>query len=414
VAAVKRVYASTFSQRARRHMRATPFRLEEEKMAVIVQRLAGTAHGRRFYPDVAGAARSHDFYPVPPLTARDGIAAAALGLGRTVVDGGRALRFCPRAPERAAQQMTARQRMDGAQRTFWALQLGGPPTGEVELPLSAAEEDGTLARVASTWSAENDALYDGTARPGVRVVTLAPLLKPRGFPLARLLDRMLELGAWGMGAPVEIEFAVTLDGPRPQFALLQLRPMALSREQEDVEIGETAEGRVLCRSARVMGHGRVEMCDLVVVDRQRFERQRSREAAAAIAAFNAELTAAGRPYLLLGVGRWGSRDPWLGIPVRWEEICGARVIVEAGFRDVAVEPSQGTHFFQNLTSFHVGYFTVDPDARHGSVDWDWVARQPAAAERGAVRHLRFARPILAAMDGRKGEGVVLKPDAAGG
>ncbi|HET7747183.1 MAG TPA: histidine kinase, partial [Vicinamibacteria bacterium] len=290
------------------------------------------------------------------------------------------------------------------------LGTGEPSLTEKEYPLEAAEEDGTLAGVASTWSADNDALYDGTSRSGVRVVTLAPVLKQRTFPLPELLDRLLALGSWGMGAAVEIEFAVTLTGvPRPEFALLQLRPMALSREQEELELDDAPREALLCHSTRIMGHGRLKVHDVVVVDRHRFDRSKSRETAAAIAVLNAELLAAGRPYLLVGVGRWGSRDPWLGIPVRWEQICGSRAIVEAAPRDAAVDPSQGTHFFQNLTSFHVGYFTVGPRPGDGFVDWDWLAAQPALREQGAVRLLRFDEPVVVTMDGRTGEGVIAKP-----
>ncbi len=419
LAAVKRVYASTFSRRAKDYVRATPYRLEEEKMAVVVQRVVGAVHGTRFYPDLAGVARSHNFYPAAPLRSEDGIAAVALGLGRTVVEGGTCVRFCPRYPRHLVQFSSVKDARLNSQRAFWALSLD-PAGGDAEadmresrFSLDVAEADGTLAAVASTWSAENDAVYDGLGREGVRLVSLAPILKQDAFPLPAILDRVLALGAWGMGAPVEIEFAITLSAPPGtprEVGILQLRPLALSHERDQLEIEVVEDERLVCRSASVLGNGRVEDArDLVVVDRERFDRAHSRTAALELARFNAELTAEGRPYVLIGVGRWGSRDPWLGIPVTWEQISGARVIVEAGFRDFRVTPSQGTHFFQNLASFNIGYFTVNPDAGDGFVDWDWLAAQPAVQETAFVRHLRFDAPVVVKMNGRKNEGVVLKP-----
>jgi CheY-like chemotaxis protein len=407
IRAILRVYASMFSRRAKDYIAATPYRLEEEKMAVIVQRMVGADHGPRFYPDLSGVARSHNFYPSPPLVAGDGIAAIALGLGRTVVAEGNCLRFCPRYPQHLVQFSSVRDVLASSQRAFWALDLaGGTDMRESRYELDAAEADGTLAAVASTYSRENDAIYDGISRAGVRVVSFAEILKHDSFPLAALIDRLLGIGHWGMGGPVEIEFAVDLAAR--ELALLQLRPLALSHEMLELVIGDIAPARLVCRSNRVLGNGRIDdIHDAIVVDRQRFARASSRQAAAEIAQCNAEL--AGRPYALIGVGRWGSADPWLGIPVTWEQISGARVIVEAGFADFRVAPSQGTHFFQNLTSFNIGYFTVNPDVGEGFVDWDWLAAVPAVRETALVRHLRFERPIVVKMNGVQGEGVILKP-----
>ena len=412
--AVKRVWASTFSRRAKDYIRATPYRLEEEKMAVIVQRVMGARHGERFYPDFAGVARSHNFYPTPPLTSRDGVAAVALGLGRTVVDGGRCLHFCPRYPQHLLQFSTVKDVLENSQRAFWALDLAAGEGGmrESHYDLLTAEADGTLAAVGSTFSAENDAIYDGLSRPGVRLVSFAPVLKHASFPLAPLLARLLELGSWGMGAAVEMEFAVNLPaakGAPAEMGLLQLRPLALSQEREELALDDVDPGAILCRSGSVLGNGRLEVRDLVVVDALRFDRARSPQAAQELAQLNAELAAQGVPYVLIGVGRWGSRDPWMGIPVAWDQISGARVIVEAGFRDVKVAPSQGSHFFQNLTSFNVGYFTVNPDAGEGFVDWEWLAAQEAEHETACARHLHFARPVVVKMDGQRNEGLILKP-----
>jgi CheY-like chemotaxis protein len=419
VRAIKRVYASTFSQRAKAYVRATPFRLEEEKMAVVLQKVVGTAHGERFYPDFAGVARSHNFYPAEPLKAEDGIVAVALGLGKTVVEGGASLRFCPRYPKHLLQFSDVGDMLRNSQREFWAIRLAArQAASDVELAearfeLELAEADGTLHAVGSTYSRENDAIHDGLSRAGVRLVSFAPILKHGTFPLAEILKGLMEMGEWGMNAPVEIEFAVKLAvpaGAAKQFAFLQMRPLALSREWEELELGDLDPGGLVCRSANVLGNGRIDTVrDLVVVDAERFDRGRSADAAQEIAQFNAALQAEGIPYLLIGVGRWGSRDPWLGIPVNWDQISGARVIVEAGFRDLHVTPSQGSHFFQNIVSFNVGYFTVNPGVGDDFVDWDWLASRPAVRETSCVRHLRFDEPVVIKMNGKRNQGLILKP-----
>ena len=418
--AIKRVYASTFSQHAKSYVRATPYRLEEEKMAVILQQVVGRNYGQRFYPDFSGVVRSHNFYPVEPMTYSDGIAAVALGLGRTVVDGGKCMSFCPRYPRNLLQFSSVEDILSNTQTEFCALELDGVPHGggpghlrEVRYGLDVAEADGTLHAVASTYSPDNNAVYDGLSRPGPRVVTFAPMLKHGLFPLASILDTLVRAGEDALGNPVEVEFAVTLPrGEEPaDFGFLQIRPLTLARDHQDLMIGDIEPGQAICQSTRVLGNGRIEnLHDVVVVDSQRFERSRSREVAEAVAHFNAKLNADNLPYLLIGVGRWGSTDPWLGIPVEWDEISGARAIVEAGFRDFRVTPSQGSHFFQNLTAFQVGYFTVNPDAGEGSLDWQWLAAQPAIEEEGCVRHLQFENPLRVVMNSRTSQGVICKPE----
>jgi CheY-like chemotaxis protein len=413
--AVQRVYASTFSSHTKAHLQATPYRLEEEKMAVILQRLVGSERGGRFYPDFAGVARSHNFYPTPPIEAEDGVVAVALGLGRTVVEGGNCLRFSPRHPRHLMSFSSVDDVLRNSQREFWALALreaggasGLTPMSETRFDLGAAEADGALALLGSTYSHDNHAVYDGLSRAGLRVVTFAPILKHAAFPLPEIVRTLLDLAQEGVAAPVEIEFAVDL--ARREFGFLQVRPLTAAHDEADVDLGDVPAGRLVCHSTRVLGHGRVEgVHDAVVVDAGRFERGRSREVAQDLAQLNARLVQSGVAYLLIGVGRWGSRDPWLGIPVTWDQISGARAIVEAGFRDLRVAPSQGSHFFQNITSFNVAYFTVNPDLGEGFVDWDWLRAQPAVHESGALRHLRFDEPIVVRMNGPRHEGVILKP-----
>jgi CheY-like chemotaxis protein len=418
--AIKRVYASTFTQHAKSYMRATPYRHEEEKMAVILQQVVGAQHGDRYYPDFSGVARSWNFYPVSPMTAADGIATVALGLGRAVVEGGNALTFCPRAPRQLIQFTSVEDILKNAQSEFWALELdsyhhvtGENALRETRFGLDVAEQDGTLHLVGSTYSADNNAVYDGLSRKGARIVSFAPILKHNLFPLPAVVDCLQKLGEEALGRPVEIEFAahVSNDLGRPSdFGFLQMRPLVLSREAEDVDVEGVPHDQILCRSSRVLGNGRhCDIRDVIVVDYHRFERGRSQQVAAAITRLNSRLFEQGVPYLLIGVGRWGSNDPWLGIPVTWDQIAGAKVIVEAGFRDFRVTPSQGSHFFQNLTAFQVGYFTVNPDVGEGFIDWEWLNAQAAVEEHDCVRHLRFKAPLTVLMDGKQNVGAIGKP-----
>jgi hypothetical protein len=309
-----------------------------------------------------------------------------------------------------------------SQRSFYALQLAAvdghsPEMAVRSFGLETAEKDGSLVAVGSTYSHENRAVYDGLSRAGTRLVSFAPILKHGVFPLADLLDYLIKLGSWGTSSDVEIEFAVNMSTPPGEpmeLGFLQLRPQSMAEDGEVPDLEEVAPSRVLCRSRSVLGNGRVkDIHDLVVVDYESFDRSRSREAAAELNQLNARLVQEGLPYLLIGVGRWGSNDPWLGIPVSWDQIAGARVIVESGFRDIQVTPSQGTHFFQNLASLKIGYFTVNPEAGDGRLDWEWLARQPAVEKGTFFRHLRFKQPVEVLMNGRRQEGIIVKPESLG-
>ncbi len=420
--AIKSVYASTYSSDSKAFLEATPYRLEEEAMAVIVQELAGRNRDGLFFPDVSGVARSYNYYPTAPMKSTDGIAAVALGLGKTVVEGSPCFRFCPSYPHHNVEFSTVDDMVNNSQRAFWALPVmpdGLSPTGGksrelVKVPLHVAEKHGVLNWVGSTYSAENKAVYDGLSRSGVRIVSMAPILKHDMFPLAEILRELLRVGALGTSSPVEIEFAINLDsapGEPAEFAFLQLRPFTSSRDQEAVDLVELAAEELICESTSALGHGHMtDIYDVVVVDRDRFERAKSRECGVAVSQINRRLVQEGRPYVLIGVGRWGSTESWLGIPVRWADISGARVIVEAGFKDMRVTPSQGTHFFQNLTSLNIGYFTVNEMIGDGFVDWNYLADQPAVSESGPVRHLRFDSPVIVTMDGSKQAGIIRKPE----
>jgi CheY-like chemotaxis protein len=422
VTTIKRVYASTFYQCSKDYFKATDYRLEEEKMAVILQKMVGAQHGARFYPDFSGVAKSYNFYPMPPQKPLDGIVSVALGLGKTIVDGGVSVRFCPKYPNHLLQFFSTAEALQNAQTRFFALDMNDSPSEAAEtrdmlvkdFGLEEAEEDGTLHHVASTYSPENDALYDGTSRTGLRVVSFAPILRNKTFPLPSIIELLLDMGSWGMGTPVEMEFAVRMSVPPEQpkeFSLLQLRPLGFSKDAHSLEIEDVPQDSLICRSSQVLGNGIVsDIFDIVYVDAERFKRAKSREAALEVMHFNEKLIARHTPYLLIGVGRWGSLDPWLGIPVKWDQISGARVIVEAGFKDMEVDPSQGSHFFHNLTSFRISYFTVNSINQDGFVDWDWLRANPVAEEREFVRHICLDKPIVAKVNGHENKGIILKPE----
>jgi CheY-like chemotaxis protein len=418
---IKAVYASTYHQKAKDYMKATAYRLEEEKMAVIVQRLVGSEHKRKFYPDFAGVGKSFNFYPVPPQKSDDGIALVALGLGKTVVEGGNTVRFCPRFPKHLLQFFSTKETLMHAQQDFYALDLDGELDHHPEstkdphvkkYDLLESEADGTLYTVGSTYSPEEEAVYDGISREGIRVVTFAPILKHKIFPLPEILNMLLGLGTWGMGSPVEIEFAVNLSVPpdKPkEFAMLQMRPLVISRELDELNI-EIKPEDLICQSSQVLGNGATDdIYDLVLVDNNKFNRSNSKAIAMEISKLNSKLLSEKKPYILIGIGRWGSLDPWLGIPVTWDQIAGAAAIVESGFKDFEVEPSQGSHFFQNITSFRVGYFTIDASHKIGFIDWDWLLSQPVVEELEFTKHLKFDNPVSVKINGHKNIGIILKP-----
>ncbi|MEI7811390.1 MAG: PEP/pyruvate-binding domain-containing protein [Ignavibacteria bacterium] len=421
---IRRVYASTFYRSAKDYMKATSYRPEEEKMAVIIQQMAGSQHDERFYPDFAGVAKSYNFYPVPPQKFSDGIALVALGLGRMVVDGGNSVRFCPKYPRHLLQFYSVKETVRNAQQEFFALNLHSSlkdaTTGCRDMlvqryNLSDAEKDGSLYYTGSTYSPENDSVYDGISRAGHRIVTLAPILKQKIFPLPEILDIILDIGRWGMGAQVEIEFAVNLkvmQGEPKEFGLLQMRPLVLNSEIEELRIDHYKPEDILVWSGQALGNGVTNgIYDIVVVDIEKFDRGKSQVTAMEIGMFNAKLIALKKPYILIGVGRLGSLDKWLGIPVVWEQISGASAIVESGFKDFNVTPSQGSHFFQNITSFRVGYFTVNSFISQGFIDWAWLAEQKISAEGEFVKHLCFDEPMSIKINGHQNKGIILKPGA---
>ncbi|MDP7063062.1 MAG: PEP/pyruvate-binding domain-containing protein [Planctomycetota bacterium] len=431
--AIKTIYASTYSDRARSYLRATAYRHEEEKMAVIIQPLVGRQRGERFYPSFSGVARSHNYYPHGQYGPEDGVCAVALGLGTMVVGGEGGLRFCPRYPQSIPDFSSVDDILENAQRHFYALPMatesihnpeghevsspdGGPsgPLHPCRYPIADADKDGTLAAVASTWLPNDGRITDGVSREGTRLVTFSNILKHGGFPLAEVVNQVLEIGHAAMGCPIEVEFAVELDNDHSnirELNLLQVRPMAVAETEVDIELAQIDKDSILCASNRAFGNGFIRNIKHVVyIDPDHFDRAQSTGAASDIAKINAKLEKVGEQYLLIGPGRWGSSDPWLGLPVEWADINCARVVVETGFEDVHVKPSEGSHFFHNMTSFRVGYFTVNPETGDGILDMQWLRslNSHKVGDHG-VRHVPLELPINVMLDGKAAHGVILKP-----
>jgi hypothetical protein len=281
--------------------------------------------------------------------------------------------------------------------------------------IDEADKDDTLVKIGSTYSVENEIIYDGVARSGVRLFTMAPVLKYNSIPIPEILQLLLEMGSWGMGSPVEIEFAVNLsvdEGWPVEFAFLQMRPLVLNSELEELQIAGHMDVDLICSSDIVLGNGVItDIRDVVFVDLNKFDRSKGTDAAHEINQFNSKLIEEHRPYLLIGAGRLGTLDPWLGIPVTWEQISGVRAIVESNFKDFNVTPSQGSHFFQNLTSFRVGFFTVDQFTEKGFIDWEWLSNQPVHEEKDFTKHVRFNDPIIIKINGMENKGVIIKPNS---
>ena len=420
ITTIKRVYASTYYENAKNYIKVTSYRSEEEKMGVVIQKMVGNTHKNRFYPDISGVAKSYNFYPLPPQKSQDGVVSVALGLGKLVVEGGSTVRFCPKYPDDLVQFYSVKETLKNSQKDFYALQLDGetnfgytPHDVLVKsYSLNEAEKDGSLQYVGSTYIRDNDAIYDGLSRVGPRVITFGPVLKNKLFPFPGILNLLLDIGTWGMGTPVEIEFAVNMNSPSHQqeFGLLQMRPLVISHEEEQLNIEEHKDGELICRSNQVLGNGIIrDIRDIILVDFHLFKRSKSRDVANEVAAFNSQLVNENKPYLLIGVGRWGSLDPWLGIPVTWEQISGAKAIIETSFKEMNVEPSQGSHFFQNITSFMIGYFTINTTHNNGFLNWDWLLSVKPHSKKEYTKHLRFEQPLQLKMNGHINKGIILKP-----
>ncbi len=416
--AIKMVYASTFYLGSQNYMTATGNRPEDEKMAVIIQNLVGERYGDYFYPTLSGVAQSYNYYPFKSMRREHGIANVALGLGRMVVSGGKALSFCPKFPGVLPQFFDARSALKNTQNTFFALPmagdrdpLAGGESGNLELlSIQHADADGVLEAVTSVYDANNGIFVEEPDLKGPRVITFANILKWKVFPLADILQNLLHYGRRGMGCEVEIEFAANVGmdtAAETVFNILQIRPMLTYSQLTILEPEKLHPDELICTSDRCLGHGTThELRDMVIVKPEAFDIAKTRTIAGEIEKLNRSLD---RTYLLMGPGRWGTADPFLGIPVTWEEISLARAIVEVGLPDLFIEPSFGSHFFQNLISLGISYFTIPPDRFKKDIAWEWLNGETSVIETNYLRHLRFKKPLPVRIDGRTGYGAIFKP-----
>jgi hypothetical protein len=409
---IKFVYASTFFTEARRYLGALGRSCTDEKMAVILQEVVGTARGERYYPHLSGVARSHNFYPSAGMQSADGVVNLALGLGKTIVEGGVCWTYSPARPQAPPPFGSVGDLLKNSQLEFWAVNLEPParenPIAETEhlvrARLADADSDGTLELVASTCVAGSDRIVPGTGSPGARIVNFAPLLSFDLLPLNDVVRELLGICERAAGADVEIEFALAVPegGGRARLGFLQVRPMLVSHETVVIDPEELERPDLVLASRHVMGNGSIDgIRDVVYVKRQTFAAAHSRRIAAEIDRTNRRLQERGTPYVLVGFGRWGTSDPWLGTPVTWAQISGARVIVESSLPDLPLDPSQGSHFFHNVVSAGVSYLAIQHHETPG-IDWDWLDRQPAREEGEFLRHVELSRPLRIRVDGRNG------------
>ncbi len=419
--AIKEVYASVFYKSSKAYMTATANVIDEEKMGIILQEVCGKRHDNLYYPTISGVARSINYYPIGSETAADGIANVAFGLGKLIVDGGLTLRFSPKHPKKILQLSSTDSALRETQKEFLALDLNidsfVPSTDDgvnlLKIKIRDANNDDAMKYLASNYDINNNMLYDGISRPGKKIITFANILQHNQFPLAEILNTLLEAGSEEMNNPIEVEFAVNLETPPPApniFNFLQIRPIVQNEQGQNIDIDNIDPAETLLYSETALGNGIFRgIRDLVYVKPETFNPARNEKIALDIEQLNSGFQKEGTSYVLIGPGRWGSTDPWLGIPVTWPQISAARIIVESGLKNYRIDPSQGTHFFQNITSFRVGYFTINPYIKEGHYDVEWLREQDVVYEDDYLRHVRFDSPLEIIIDGRSHRGVIKKP-----
>ena len=415
--AIKLIYASTFFEEPRAFAERTQQKPDEEKMAVVIQTLVGRPYDDFYLPAISGVAQSYNYYPMAPMQPEDGIANIAVGLGKSVVDGERTLRFCPRYPQHLPQFSTVDDMLDNAQRHYYGLQLAASPltlgidadATLVKREIGENDPPDLMRLSTSTYLPQEHRIKDAVVAGGYPVVTFAPLLKYDALPLAAILTRLLDEGRRGMGRAVDIEFCIhTPEGPteRPQLSILQIRPMAGPAETDAVTLQDDDRKHAFCYSENALGNGVIpDLADIVYVKPTDFDPAKTPEIAREIAAINAELSKAGHRYLLIGPGRWGSADPWLGIPVNWADISGAAAIVETAHAALHVDPSQGSHFFHNMTSLGMSYLNITADSED-FIKIGWFASHPVMRVTRFLSHIRLERPVVIKVDGRSSCGII--------
>jgi hypothetical protein len=411
------VYASTYYESAKAFSRTTSNQPQEEAMGVIIQQLTGREYGDYFYPAISGVAQSHNFYPISKMKSEEGIAHIALGLGRLVVEGGRTVRFSPKYPSIMPQFSMVDDILANAQRYFYALKIRNYPddlefqkhSNLEKREIDDAEAEYPVQLLASTYLPEEHRIRDTGYMPGPKILTFAPIIKYNILPLPDLLSDLLELGRKGMGCPVEIEFSVNLSSDKnikSDFFFLQMRPMVAGGERFEVQISQQEIEDAFCTSNQALGNGKNEkIADIVYVKPNDFKPEATIQMAREIDKLNDGLVKEKRPYLLVGPGRWGSADRWLGIPVQWLNISGGGAIIELRNEKLKADPSQGSHFFQNITSLGIHYITVTENSED-HLDWEWLDSQPASQETTYLRHVRLDKPFTLKIDGKTSQCVL--------
>ncbi len=418
--AIKSVYASAFYKDSKSYMAATLNVIDEEKMGIVLQEVCGKEYGNKFYPTFSGVARSINFYPIEPEKPEDGIANIALGLGKYIVDGGQTLRFSPKFPKKILQTSSPEMALKQTQKHFFALDLNpysfknqtDDANNLLKLRVNEAEKDGSIKHIASTFDLQNNVIRDGANYDGKKLITFSNILKHNAIPLAKILEDVLKIGQKEMGKPIEIEFAVDMNHSKGEpviFNLLQIRPIVDNNQTINEDLSKIDKKDTVILANNALGNGIIKnLHDFVYIKPESFDSAKNQEIALRVGEINDKFLKENKYYILVGPGRWGSSDPWLGIPVKWPQISAARIIVESGLEDYRIDPSQGTHFFQNLTSFRVGYFTINPYKNDGFYDLDYLSKQPAVYENEFIRHVRFKKPLIVKIDGKKNKGIVLK------
>ncbi len=418
--AIKSVYASAFYKDSKSYMAATLNVIDEEKMGIVLQEVCGKEYGNKFYPTFSGVARSINFYPIEPEKPEDGIANIALGLGKYIVDGGQTLRFSPKFPKKILQTSSPEMALKQTQKHFFALDLNpysfknqtDDANNLLKLRVNEAEKDGSIKHIASTFDLQNNVIRDGANYDGKKLITFSNILKHNAIPLAKILEDVLKIGQKEMGKPIEIEFAVDMNHSKGEpviFNLLQIRPIVDNNQTINENLSKIDKKDTVILANNALGNGIIKnLHDFVYIKPESFDSAKNQEIALRVGEINDKFLKENKYYILVGPGRWGSSDPWLGIPVKWPQISAARIIVESGLEDYRIDPSQGTHFFQNLTSFRVGYFTINPYKNDGFYDLDYLSKQPAVYENEFIRHVRFKKPLIVKIDGKKNKGIVLK------
>ncbi len=420
--AIKSVYASIYYKSSRAYMTATANMIDEEKMGVILQEVCGKQYGNIFYPVISGVARSINFYPIAPEKTEDGIVNIAFGLGKYVVEGGQSLRFSPEYPKKILQLSTPDMALRDTQKYFYALQLSEdsfkPSTDDgvnlIKIPIKDVENESSFLYAGSTYDYENHIIRDGIMEGGKKIITFSNVLQHNMFPFSQILTELLKICQKEMGNPVEIEFAVNADVPYGQpriFNVLQIRPIVENKENITLDLDNISNKDIILKSSSALGNGTIKnLYDIVYIKPEKFNFAKSIDVAQEIEKINDVFIKQNKNYILIGPGRWGSSDHWLGIPVKWHQISAAQLIVESGMKNNRIDPSQGTHFFQNLTSFRVGYFTVNPFLNEGFYDVDYLNALPVEYENEHIRHVKFEKPLVVKIDGKNNIGVIYKPD----